>query len=145
MGNCCNGAHNDNDLLNSPKINNLEKPKNKKIYENNNQININNNTGAGIIKKNNIQKESIESNINEQHKSIKIPRDNDKYEKDILNISKIKLKMIIKQSKCLQEGKELIINSLGLMNTDKNNNNMNYSDGIVIFGDKNVSIFIFKI
>ena len=46
-------------------------------------------------------------------------------------ISKKKLKLIIKQSKCLIEGKEIIINSLGLFNS-KN------KDGLTIFGDTNV-------
>ena len=48
-------------------------------------------------------------------------------------ISKKKLKLIIKQSKCLIEGKEIIINSLGLLNS-KN------KDGLTIFGDTNVII-----
>ena len=49
------------------------------------------------------------------------------------DVSRKKLKLIIKQSKCLMEGKEIIINSLGLLNS-KNN----YNDGLTIFGDSNV-------
>jgi hypothetical protein len=51
--------------------------------------------------------------------------------------SKKQLKLIIIQSKCLEEGKEYIINSLGLVNS-KNDN----KDGLVIFGDINVRIYI---
>ena len=53
---------------------------------------------------------------------------------DINYISKTKLKLIIKQSKNLPEGKEYILNSLGLLINNENKTN----DGLVIFGDKNV-------
>ena len=51
-----------------------------------------------------------------------------------IHLSKNKLKLIIIQSKSLQEGKEYIINSFGLQDS-KND----YKDGIIIFGDNNVS------
>ena len=53
---------------------------------------------------------------------------------DINYISKTKLKLTIKQSKNLPEGKEYILNSLGLLINNENKTN----DGLVIFGDKNV-------
>ena len=120
MGNCCKVNYNDNDLLNSPKNNELENNNKGKDFSNDYQNQTRHNTGIE-----NIQKASTDSNkINEQ----KIPHD--------IYISKIKLRIIVKQSKCLLEGKEYLINSLGLL--DSNNKNK-YLDGIVIFGDVNVS------
>ena len=49
-------------------------------------------------------------------------------------LSKKKLKLIIRQSKSLEEGKEYIINSLGLMDPINI-----HRDGLTIFGDTNVS------
>ena len=122
MGNCCKANYNDNDLLNSPKNNKLENIHKNKDSSNDYQNQIRHNTGIE-----NIHKASIDSNkINEQ----KIPHEKDLY------ISKIKLKIIVKQSKCLLEGKEYLINSLGLLDS---NNKTKYLDGIVIFGDVNVS------
>jgi len=120
MGNCCKVNYNDNDLLNSPKNNKLENNNKGKDFSNDYQNQTRHNTGIE-----NINKANTDSNkINEQ----KIPHD--------IYISKIKLKIIVKQSKCLLEGKEYLINSLGLL--DSNNKNK-YLDGIVIFGDVNVS------
>ena len=120
MGNCCNSNYNDNDLLNIPKNNELENIHKNKDSSNDYQNQTRHNTGIE-----NIQKASTDSNkINEQ----KIPHD--------IYISKIKLRIIVKQSKCLLEGKEYLINSLGLL--DSNNKNK-YLDGIVIFGDVDVS------
>jgi len=48
-------------------------------------------------------------------------------------ISNKKLKLTIKQSKCLLEGKEYIINSSGLLDSTNK-----YKDGLTIFGDINV-------
>jgi len=122
MGNCCNSNYNDNDLLNIPKNNELENIYKNKDSSNDYQNQIRHNTGIE-----NIHKASTDSNkINGK----KIP-----HEKDIF-ISKIKLKIIVKQSKCLLEGKEYLINSLGLLDS---NNKTKYLDGIVIFGDVNVS------
>ena len=120
MGNCCNSNYNDNDLLNIPKNNELENIYKNKDSSNDYQNQIRHNTGIE-----NIHKASTDSNkINEQ----KIPHD--------IYISKIKLRIIVKQSKCLLEGKEYLINSLGLLDS---NNKTKYLDGIVIFGDVNVS------
>ena len=120
MGNCCKVNYNDNDLLNSPKNNELENNNKGKDFSNDYQNQTRHNTGIE-----NINKANTDSNkINEQ----KIPHD--------IYISKIKLKIIVKQSKCLLEGKEYLINSLGLLDS-KNKNK--YLDGIVIFGDVNVS------
>ena len=55
-----------------------------------------------------------------------------------LYLSKKIIKLIVKQSKCLMEGKEYIINSLGLLDS-KN------KDGLTIFGDTNVSYILKQI
>lgn len=110
MGSCCEGSNNDYDIINLR----LEKDKKSKKIGN---IELQNQTDYdGEIKN------SKNSNTNEKNISS-------------LNyyISKKKLKIIIKQSKYLMEGKEYLINSLGLIN-QKNN----YNDGLVIFGDTNV-------
>ena len=110
MGSCCEGSNNDYDIIN------LRLEKDKKSKKNGN-IELQNQTDYdGEIKN------SKNSNTNEKNISS-------------LNyyISKKKLKIIIKQSKYLMEGKEYLINSLGLIN-QKNN----YNDGLVIFGDTNV-------
>ena len=51
---------------------------------------------------------------------------------DKIPITKNKLKLIVQESKSLNEGKEYIINSQGLLDSL-------YHDGVVIFGGKNVS------
>ena len=61
----------------------------------------------------------------------RIPRD--KIPDSIIN-SKQKLKLIIKESKYLTEGRELIINAGGLLGGRRND-----KDGITIFGDYSVS------
>ena len=109
MGNCCDGMKNDYDIINIK----FEKDKNKKSSTLEFQNQTDHNTGI-----NNIQ----QTNMNKNNDS---PSN--------LYISRKKLKLIIKQSKCLMEGKEIIINSLGLLNS-KNN----YNDGLTIFGDSNV-------
>ena len=58
---------------------------------------------------------------------------------DINYISKTKLKLTIKQSKKLKEGKEYIINSFGLLINNENKT----KDGLTIFGDTNVIKYIF--
>ena len=107
MGNCCDGTKNDYDLINIQ----LEKEKPKMISNLEFQSQTEYNTGV-----NNIPQSSINKNDDSPSKYY---------------ISKKKLKLIIKQSKCLIEGKEIIINSLGLFNS-KN------KDGLTIFGDTNV-------
>ena len=129
MGNCYNFDKDDNDILSE--VDPLEKFKsnnNKKLdenniifFENNNKennidfINDNNDNNINIIDTN------IDNIILEQNK-------------DIYNISKTKLKLTIKQSKNLPEGKEYLINSLGLLINNENKT----KDGLAIFGDKNV-------
>lgn len=129
MGNCYNFDKDDNDILSD--VDPLEKFKsnnNKKLdenniifFENNNKenkidfINDNNDNDINIIDTN------IDNIIPEQNK-------------DIYNISKTKLKLTIKQSKNLPEGKEYLINSLGLLINNENKT----KDGLAIFGDKNV-------
>ena len=112
MGNCCNGFHNDFDILNF-RSNKDKKNKNQIISSNDIKSQANTNEDINKIK---------ESNINDINNS-----------PSKLFISKKKLKLIIKQSKCLMEGKEYIINSLGLSDSDKKHN-----DGLTILGDENV-------
>ena len=116
MGNCYNFDKNENDLTNdighSEKIN-----QNNKHLSENNIIDVDN-------ENNNIDTNNIETKINMISEQTN----------DINYISKSKLKLTIKQSKNLPEGKEYIINSLGLLINNENKTN----DGLVIFGDKNV-------
>ena len=85
-------------------------------------------------KKNSINDIQSQTNYNENISNIKESNmNNNNNSPSKLFISKKKLKLIIKQSKCLVEGKEYIINSLGLV--DSNNK---YNDGLTIFGDENV-------
>ena len=125
MGNCCNGSFSDNDIVNFSNSNQSDKKeKGKGIFPEIQNISKYN---TGI---DNIHKENTDSNnICNEHSS-KIEHEKNLY------ISKTKLKLIIKQSKCLLEGKEYIINSLGLINANKKNN---FQDGLVIFGDINVN------
>ena len=125
MGNCCNGSFSDNDIVNFSNSNQSDKKeKGKGLFPEIQNISKYN---TGI---DNIHKENTDSNnICNEHSS-KIEHEKNLY------ISKTKLKLIIKQSKCLLEGKEYIINSLGLINDNKKNN---FQDGLVIFGDINVN------
>ena len=128
MGNCCIGSNNDNDIENNLQNNISKQNKNEKssslVYQNQKKNNIG-------IKIENIHKVNTDSlNLINQKEFQHIIQEKNLY------LSKNKLKLIIKQSKSLLEGKEFIINSLGL--TEQNNKN-NHKDGIVIFGDTNVS------
>jgi len=129
MGNCYNFDKDDNDILSD--VDPLEKFKsnnNKKLDENNIIFFENNN------KENNIDfiNDNNDNDINIIDTNIDniIPEQN----KDIYNISKTKIKLTIKQSKNLPEGKEYLINSLGLLINNENKT----KDGLAIFGDKNV-------
>ena len=114
MGNCYNYEDSDKDILSdaSPLEGNNSRKKLTKIdsnidlKENLNNLITNNNNNLNVIE--------IQNN-------------------DFNSLSKIKLKLTIKQSKNLPEGKEYIINSLGLIDS-KNK----YNDGLTIFGDNNV-------
>ena len=112
MGNCCDGTKNDCELINF-QIDKDKDKNSKKISSIDFQNLADFNTGI-----NNIQ-EIKESKINNSPSNS--------------YLSKKKLKLIIKQSKSLLEGKEYIINSLGLIDS-KNK----YNDGLTIFGDNNV-------
>ena len=137
MGNCYNFNKDDNDILSD--VDPLEKFKsnNKKLDENNIiffENNNNNDNNIDIINDNNDNDNDI--NIIDTNINNIIQEQN----KDIYNISKTKLKLTIKQSKNLPEGKEYLINSLGLLINNENKT----KDGLAIFGDKNV-IFNFII
>lgn len=130
MGNCCNASNNDNDIENNQRSNKVENKKNKREFS---SLDFQNptryNTGTE-----NIHKEATDYSHNkivEQHSSkspSKMPQERNIY------ISKKRLKLVIKQSKCLEEGKEYIINSAGLVD-----NKEGPLDGLTIFGDTDVS------
>ena len=127
MGSCCeaqnsdcdviNGSYNKNSTYRKEKINSINKISKNEI----------NNCSDDHRKTNNDTNQQITPNINAF---------------SLFNFnSKKKLKLIIKQSKCLQEGKEFLITPAGLIGNPNNN-----QDGSTIFGDYNVSIYIiFKI
>ena len=104
MGNCCYGNINENDILSDETCNN------KKVYNiNNNKLNEDN-----IIINQSRQNAYIDTNINtvvNNNNNINYTNINNSN----LIISKQKLKLTIKQSKSLQEGKEYFINSLGVI------------------------------
>ena len=110
---CCNGNNNDYDLIN------IKVDKDRKGIKNS-SIGSQNQTGYNNAGLNDFRQSNSNQNASQK-----------------IYYSKKKLKLIIKQSKCLQEGKEYIINSLGLIDA-KNN----FQDGLVIFGDVNVSLII---
>ena len=111
---CCNGNNNDFDLIN------IKVDKDRKGIKNS-SIGSQNQTGYNNMGLNDFRQSNSNQNTSQK-----------------IYYSKKKLKLIIKQSKCLQEGKEYIINSLGLI--DPKNN---FKDGLVIFGDVNVSLIIY--
>ena len=118
MGNCCDETKYDNDVMNE-KYDKKLKPKRTASFDIQNQTDYN--------------METMDNHKNNENHNINLsPK---------LHLSKNKLKLTIIQSKSLQEGKEYIINSFGLQDS-KND----YKDGIIIFGDNNVSwIFIIHI
>ena len=120
MGSCCNVGIKENELENKANNSQTEKIKKGIDFQNISKYN----TGD------NLHKINIDSNLNNNEQSRKIDQDQHLY------ISEKKLKLIVLQSKCLLEGKEYIINSLGILDSNKINI---YKDGLVIFGDINVS------
>ena len=122
MGNCYNIDKNENDMLS-------DKEHLEKINQNNKHLSENNIIDVDNCN-NNIDNNNIETKIN-----IITEQTN-----DINYISKTKLKLTIKQSKNLPEGKEYIMNSLGLLINNENKTN----DGLLIFGDKNVCNLIYN-
>ena len=134
MGNCCNGKNiDDNDIEKNQQNNQLNKHK-KKNYSSsldNKQPPTINTCNTGIEK---IKTDSINMPNQQEYPQL--------FQEKNLYISKNILKLLVKQSKCLLEGKEYIINSLGLIDT---NNKNNHQDGRVIFGDINVSNTIYLI
>ena len=135
MGNCCNGKNIDDNVIEKNLQNNQtnqNKKENCSSSLDNQQFPKINTCNTGIE---NIKTDSI--NMPNQQENPQLFQEQNVY------ISKNILKLLVKQSKCLLEGKEYIINSLGLI--DSNNKN-NHQDGIVIFGDINVSnrIYFYK-
>ena len=110
---CCNGNNNDYDLIN------IKVDKDRKGIKNS-SIGSQNQTGYNNVGFNDFRQSNSNQNASQK-----------------IYYYKKKLQLIIKQSKCLQEGKEYIIDSLGLI--DPKNN---FKDGLVIFGDVNVSLII---
>ena len=130
MGSCCKASIKDNDIENIQNIYQLEK-----IQKGKNFSSIDFQTlskyNTGIDNKLNIDSNNV--NNNEQVQKIE--------QEQKLYISEKKLKLTVLQSKCLLEGKEYLINSLGIIDSNKKNI---YKDGLVIFGDINVSKTKFK-
>jgi len=120
MGSCCNGNQNDKDL-----INDVDLAKNK------NKGNKNKDKDNKIIP---IDNDDIDNQMR-QNTNMEINNINENIINNNIFIANIKLKLTIKQSKSLQEGKEYIINSLGLLINNKNKTN----DGLTIFGDENAN------
>ena len=126
MGNCYEAHNSDYDMINGSynKSSTYRKEKLNSINKNTKNEIIN--CSQDHIKTNNDTNQQITPNINALN---------------LFNFnSKKKLKLIIKQSKCLEEGKEFLITPLGLIGNPNNN-----QDGITIFGDYNVSINIYYI
>ena len=101
-----------------------------------NNSNSENYNYSGIL---DLQKNNNEKSIKDPDNQIpinppKIPHD--KIPDSIINTRK-KLKLIIKQSKYLSEGREFIINAGGLVGSPRN-----AKDGITIFGDAGVTFNI---
>ena len=124
MGNCCKGKNIDDNEIEKSLENNQNKKENFSSSLDNQQPPKINTCNTGIE---NIKTDSIIMANQQEHPQL--------FQEKNLYISKNILKLLVKQSKCLLEGKEYIINSLGLI--DSNNKN-NHQDGIVIFGDINV-------
>ena len=114
MGNCYNINNKDEDILSD--IQPLERLDSEKKLSNLNMI-------INTKEKNNDDINIINEQINN----------------DIYYISKTLLKITVRQSKYLEEGKEYIINSLGLLLNNKNKT----KDGLTIFGDVNVIIYFY--
>ena len=125
MGSCCNASIKDNDIENNPNNSQSEKIQKGKNFASVDFQNLSK-YNTGIDNKLNI--DLININNNKQPKKIE--------QEQNLYISEKKLKLTVVQSKCLIEGKEYLINSLGIINSNKKNI---YKDGLVIFGDINVS------
>ena len=125
MGSCCKASIKDNDIENIQNIYQLEK-----IQKGKNFSSIDFQTlskyNTGIDNKLNIDSNNVNNNEQVQKKE----------QEQKLYISEKKLKLTVLQSKCLLEGKEYLINSLGIIDSNKKNI---YKDGLVIFGDINVS------
>jgi len=120
MGSCCNGNQNDKDLINDVDLAKNKNKGNKNKDKDNKIIPIDNDDIDNQMRQNtNMEINNINENINNNN----------------IFIANIKLKLTIKQSKSLQEGKEYIINSLGLLINNKNKTN----DGLTIFGDENAN------
>lgn len=116
MGNCYKVHNTDKDLLSDidplERINTQKKLSNIDMMANNQEKNIN------------------DINLTEEQRII-----------DMFYLSKTLLKLTVKQSKNLEEGKEYIINSLGLLINNENK----AKDGLTIFGDVNVIKYFINI
>ena len=116
MGNCYSANNSDKDLLG-------DRDTLERINPQKNLLNMDNMV-------NNQEKNINDIILTEEQKII-----------DIYYLSKTLLKLTVKQSKNLQEGKEYIINSLGLVINNENKT----KDGLTIFGDVNVIEYFFNI
>ena len=125
MGNCCKGKNIDDNEIEKSLEGDQNKKENFSSSLDNQQHPKINTCNTGIE---NIKTDSIIMANQQEHAQL--------FQEKNLYISKNIVKLLVKQSKCLLEGKEYIINSLGLIDSNNKNNNQ---DGLVIFGDINVS------
>ena len=138
MGTCCEYNRNNIDEGNiGGKIQNPNQITREDRIKTQNKESINTNSNiSGIL---DLQQINNEKGIKDPDNQIplhppKVPHD--KIPDSIINTRK-KLKLIIIQSKYLSEGREFIINAGGLIGSPRN-----AKDGITIFGDAGVIIFL---
>ena len=138
MGNNCCVCRNDIDEgnLGEKLQNSNQKTRKTKIQLNSIEHNNTNSINANLTGNFDLQQTNNDTINKDPDSKIpinppKVPRD--KIPDNIIN-SKKKLKLIIKQSKYLLEGREYIINPGGLIGSRRN-----AKDGITIFGDFSVS------
>ena len=117
MGSCCEPNQNDYDLINSSQNKNHTNEYDRKNKITSIDKNIKNGTKNYSIN-NDLRKTNNDSNPDNQNL--------------FTYNSKKKLKLIIKQSKTLPEGKIIIITPPGILGSQ-------YQDGITIFGDYNIN------
>ena len=141
MGTCCEYNRNNVDEGNlRGKIQYLNQiTREDRIKSQNRETNITNSINDNLIE--NLDYHRINNEKDQKDFDNKIPLNppkipNDRIPDSIIN-SRKKLKLKIVQSKYLSEGREFIINAGGLIGSPRNN-----KDGITIFGDSGVIIFI---
>ena len=147
MGNnCCECNNKNENIIDDGNLRGKIKNQNQEIRETKVQLNsleFNNTNSLNGNFSGNYDLQQTNYNTVQRERDSKIPTNpprvpRDKIPDNIIN-SKRKLKLIVKQSKYLSEGREIIINAGGLVGS------LHYKkDGITIFGDYSVSKKIIK-